>query len=810
VRSKLNLLLLLFILIGNNHDFYAQISKRQLTIVNTTIAPKIDGVLEQQEWQNAAIADNFIQYAPYNGHAPAHPTVVKIMYDDKALYIGAMMYDSSPDSISRTLGQRDIGFNDNADYIAVTIGPYNDGINMNMFLVSASGVQSDIKATSADDDMNWDAVWKSAVKIGDNGWGAELRIPFSELRYSNTDNQAWAFNFYRKITKRNEWSSWNYVNNKIEGHANQTGELTGFVDLKPNLRLSFTPYLSLLAEYNSETAGWSRGIRGGVDVKYGISESFTLDMMLIPDFAQVQTDDKVLNLSPFEVRYDENRPFFKEGAELFSKGEIYYSKRIGGLPRNYWQVWDKLNDNEKLVENPSENQIINATKISGRTKKGLGIGIFNAVTSKSIAKITDTLSFHEREFITQPATNYNMVVFDQVMRHNSHFSLVNTNVAIPGEGYTGNVSAIDFKFKNKPQTYQFRGVAGFSQIYARNKEDLFGFSYDITFEKTAGKFQFGISQELFDDKYNPNDLGYLSYNNYIETRLFLRHKILKPYKSLVEYGTYFSIEVQNRFAPFDFMSAEFDIETFFTFKNYWTTGFFMGVNPVKTNNFHEPRAENRVHVEPENLYSGIFLSSDSRKKFFFSSRIIHWNSFSEYDQDMKSFSINPNLRAGSRFIVGINSEVMHINNSLGYASQKGEEIFFGRRQLKTFDNSISADYSFDEKMRLTFRLRHYLSSAEYLQYYLLNGDGSLSPYSTYDEDENISFNAFNIDMVFSWRFAPGSDLLLVWKNAIYSTVEKIEPKFVDNIVNTFNSPYHNHFSIKVLYYLDYNYFRKKS
>ncbi len=801
-------IIIIFLLAVFNLQVYSQFLKKKFAVERAIEAPVIDGKLDDAIWITAPIANEFVQYVPYNGEPSKQKTVVKILYDNKAIYVGAMMYDSNPDSISQTLSARDICLDDNADIFVVAFGPYNDGINTNMFMVSAAGVQSDMKTTSGNNDINWDAVWQSEVNIVDSGWIAEIKIPLSELRFSKEKDQTWAFNLYRKITKINEWSSWNLIDIKIEGVANQSGEMSGLKDLKPLLRLSFIPYLSLLTEYNSENESWTRGIRGGLDLKYGITESFTLDMMLIPDFAQVQTDDKILNLSPFEVKYEEHRPFFNEGSELFSKGGIYYSKRVGGLPRNYWDVEDNLTENEIIIENPVENQIINASKLTGRSKKGLGIGFFNAMILKSTAIIRDTLTNTERESVTQPFTNYNLFVFDQSLKNNSHFGIINSNTAMPDNEYYSNVSAIDFNIKNKSQTYQLRGTGGISQIYDKENDNENGFTYDINFEKTAGKFQFGLSNRIIDDKYNPNDLGYLSFNNYIQSDIFIRHKILKPTKRFVEYYTVIDINLMNRYKPMDFMSIEANSETGFTFLNYWTTGFFWGLKPVKPNNFYEPRLENRVYVEPTEYYTGVFLMSDSRKNLFFRLILMHWQSFSDYDQHMKRIEFGPTWRISKRFMLSIGSEYEFVNNSLGYVNDIDDNVYFGKRDRKTFSNEINAEYSFSDKMRLTMRARHYLSSAKYNQYYLLNQDGALSVFPEYAENEDITFNAFNVDMVFNWRFAPGSDLIFVWKNAIYAEDEFVEDRYFENLNKTLKSPMYNHFSIKFLYYLDYNYFKR--
>ena len=177
-----------------------------------------------------------------------------------------------------------------------------------------------------------------------------------------------------------------------------------------------------------------------MDIRYGINDAFTLDMTLIPDFGEAISDNQVLNLGPFEVRFDENRQFFKEGIELFNKGNLFYSRRIGGAPLNYSSLGDMISEGDSILFNPSETQLINATKVSGRNTNGLGIGVFNAVSARSVAEVIGA-NDEIREVETNPLTNYNVLVLDQNLKNNSSVSFVNTNVLRFGSEYDANVSA---------------------------------------------------------------------------------------------------------------------------------------------------------------------------------------------------------------------------------------------------------------------------------------------------------------------------------------------------------------------------------
>lgn len=238
---------------------------------------------------------------------------------------------------------------------------------------------------------------------------------------------------------------WNHVDQNINGFLTQEGYWTGLTNIKPPIRLQLSPYLSYYTNHFPsnlpDKSNYTTQVNGGMDLKWGINQSFTLDATLIPDFGQVQSDAQVLNLTPFEVRFNENRSFFTEGTELFNKGGLFYSRRIGGTPINLYSVYDQLGNNESVISNPTETKLLNATKISGRTQHGLGIGVLNAVTSETTAIIENKETGEKRSLVTDPLTNYNVFVLNKSLKYNSSVSLINTNVLRTGSTYDANVSA---------------------------------------------------------------------------------------------------------------------------------------------------------------------------------------------------------------------------------------------------------------------------------------------------------------------------------------------------------------------------------
>ncbi|HEY1006900.1 MAG TPA: DUF5916 domain-containing protein, partial [Sphingobacteriaceae bacterium] len=398
---------------------FSQTNVRKLKAVRTDQPIRIDGMLNDPAWQSAGTATDFFELRPVPGRVekPGQKTEVWVLYDDEAIYVAARMNDLSADSIARQVVPRDqVG---NADFIGVVFDTYNDKMNGNGFFVTAAGSQFDAKySQTGNEDGNWNAVWFSHVQVDDKGWTAEFKIPYSALRFSTKDVQTWGVNFVRMRRKANQQTFWNNVDPKVSGFINQSGLLTNLENIQAPPRLSFSPYVSsYVNSYQKET---SNSFNGGMDVKYGINDAFTLDMTLVPDFGQVQSDNQVLNLTPFEVRFNENRQFFTEGTELFSKGDLFYSRRIGSYPAYIRDISGELDSskNEVVHKSASESKLVNATKISGRTSNGLGVGIFNAVTKRMFAQVRDEAG-NEREIMNQPLTNYNILVLDQSLKNNS-------------------------------------------------------------------------------------------------------------------------------------------------------------------------------------------------------------------------------------------------------------------------------------------------------------------------------------------------------------------------------------------------------
>ncbi len=798
--------------------------KQEITATTAGQSMKIDGVLDEEAWRNAEIATDFTDETPTPNIPSDRKTEVRVLYDNASIYVGAVLYEAK-DSILRQLclrdesGQRFRGpfGNTNTDWFAVVLDNYMDGVNGVVFSVSAAGVQFDLKFSSQGPDKNWDAVWKSDVKLHDDKWVVEMEIPYSALRFPTADEQTWHINFSRVVRSKRAQSWWSPIDPNIDGLLNQSGLLKGIKDVKSPVRLQATPYLATTIEHYRHKGGdpssrLGRSFTGGMDIKYGLNDAFTLDMTLIPNFGDVAQDDQILNLSAFEVRFDENRPFFTEGTELFNKGRLFYSRRVGGRPINFYDTYDELGDDEIITSNPIETPLINAMKLSGRTNNGLGIGVFNGITQKTFAELQDTITGATRKIETSPVVNYNVLVFDQNLKNNSFVSFINANTMRFGDDYDANSTGVVFGLNNKKRTFNINGSAKMSQIYSKSTAteggidaDL-GYAYNLSASKTGGKWQYGGFYNVESDNFNPNDLGFLRSPNERSTGVFLDFNQFEPFGAFNRAGGSVSMDYSMLHNPGYYNSFSMNLNTFWITKKFFSFGGWTNFAPIKGRDYFEPRQDDgfETYLEiPEYYAFGTWVSSDYRKKFAYDIRTRYVYTTQDNRYDIGGM-ISPRFRFSDQLFMVWTTNYDYESNNVGFVSYDDDnESIIGIRDVSTVVNSLNANYIFNDVMGVTLDLRHYWSKVNYESYHLLDGLGRLTD-SDFDGSGNLSYNAFTIDMIYRWRFAPGSDLVFVWKNAIFTADdENTRINYFDNFKLFGDFPQTNTFNLKVVYFLDY-------
>jgi hypothetical protein len=812
--------ILLFLISG---ALYSQ--EKSIQALKITQAPKIDGSLDESLWANAPQATQFTQTYPDAGKPASQHTSVKIVYDNTAIYIGAYLFDSAA-LIRKQITARDEEQQKDVDFFAVYFDTYNDKQNGFQFVVTSANVQSDARlgpnlgnssGFGGFGDYTWDAVWESKVKMQADGWTVEMRIPYISLRFGKMDIQDWGIQFQRLIRRTNESCFWSQFQPDVNGFVNQFGIYQGLKDLQPPLRLSFAPYIS--TGYRS-TPNLSNGFNntwlrsGGMDVKYGLNESFTLDATLIPDFGQVVSDNVINNLSPFEVRFQENRQFFTEGTEIFNKAGLFYSRRVGATPTLYNRVnnFVAANSDWEIIKNPSVTQLYNASKFSGRTEGKLGIGFFNAVTAPMQAHLRNTISGKDSIIQTEPLANYNIIVLDQALKGRSSITFTNTNVIRNGNATDANVTAIDFSLFNKKNKFNVKGTARYSKRFLATPVD--GYNASLRLGKVSGAWQYHVQGVVKSAYYNPRDLGFLASANGVSLDNAISYNSFKPTKHTLRYTYKLSTRYNRLYNPGQFTDLFAEVSGFWIFKNFWDLSLTVGYTPHQHDYFvlGDPATYKRFVKRPSYGFSSLSGSTDSRKKFYVFYDFLVANFFNSapsknYHLAEFGFRYRFSNKLSAELSYRHEGETDYIISAGREANAEPRVAFVNFRDITSV---FSAIYNFTPRINLTLRTRHYLSRVDFNRFANLDANGEPIPNNGITQYDNV--NVYNTDAFLTWDFRLGSRLVLGYKNWLGEN-ELISPisknTYFQNLKGVFKARHGNEFTVRFIYFLDYNQLKKK-
>ncbi|MCL9804761.1 carbohydrate binding family 9 domain-containing protein [Flavobacterium amniphilum] len=782
--------------------------KKKLLTKRISNPISIDGLLDEAEWQNAETATDFVMLEPDNGKPidPTKKTDVKVLYDDEAIYIGAILNDNEPEKIMREITQRD---DDGAtDFFGISVNGYNDGQQEFRFIVTAAGVQWDANASSTTgEDASWDAIWESNVKLTEKGWQVEVKLPYSALRFSKEQKQTWGIQFFRQLRRFRQLYTWNYVNNNKGSLEQQSGELTGIESIKTPTRLFFFPYASTYVSNNKEN-GTKTEFKGGMDIKYGINDAFTLDAILVPDFGQTAFDNQILNLGPFEQQFNENRPFFTEGTDLFNKGNLFYSRRIGGKPSlRKGKLNDMKGEDEIIEDYPEKINLVNALKISGRTKKGLGIGFMNAVTEKTEATLKDTITGIRRHQVVESLANYNILTLDQRFNKNSSVSLINTNVTRNGEFRDANVSALVFDLNTKKNTFNLSGDFKYSYVNEFQKqENKNGYNTSLSFSETSGKIRFSLTTNYITKEFDNNDLGITFKTNYLGTYGNLHYRILKPTKTFNTLTANMNVnsEFENITGKLQAGNVNFNLNS--TFKNNDGFGGGLFIRPLDVHDFYAPQKDGRYVTYPEYYETWVYYSSNYNRKFAFDFN--PWiGTTSEVGRDSYGFSLSPRYRFSNKLMVILGYDYSKENNTVGFYDHLDDgDIIFEKRDINTSTVYLKSRFALNNKMTININTRYYWSYVDAKGFKELQEDGSLNNIYL-PESSAQDFSSWNLDCSYSWWIAPGSQLNILYRNNSGNYDEglsRVEKNLSHNFQNLFGDKLNHTFSISLRYFLDFN------
>ncbi|WP_439151203.1 DUF5916 domain-containing protein [Winogradskyella sp.] len=774
-----------------------------MNIVRAEKAPKIDGVLDDDVWENAEVATGFVSFRPTIGQTmPSEErTEVKMTYDDEAIYVAAYLYDD-PSKIMSQLTDRD-NFGQ-SDFFLLVLNPLNDSQNDTAFFVFSSGQQADaIVNPSVGDDFNWNAVWFSSVKMMDDGWVVEMKIPYRTLRFAEQDEPTWGVQFHREFRRTRARYTWNPIDPTQGNEGLYHGQLKGLKKIKPPVRLNLYPFSTgILNSFDGDT---QTDLTFGMDVKYGITDNFTLDATLVPDFSQAGFDNVVLNLGPFEQTFREQRQFFTEGLDLFSKGGLFFSRRIGNGPTGQLDL-----DENEVADVPDNVKVLNAVKVSGRTKKGLGIGFFNAITEKTEATIRNTETGESRREVVEPFTNYNILVVDQQFNGNSAISLINTNVTRVGEFRDANTTALVANLVNKRNTYRIDSELRMSNVNYQDADLETGFSSFLRVGKIHGNLRYSFDHRFADTKYNINDIGLNFRNNQNDFGADASYETFEPSGRLNSYRINTFFNYRRLVDPNTFSRMNFGGGFRATSIKLDSYGFRLNVDPGKQYDFFESR-DGRPFIFENFVSTGGWVSTNYNRVFAIDVRANIGTLFEDgRDLFRYDFEIEPRLRLSDKLLITYGLNFDFRNGDRGYATRENDEPIFGERNRQRITNTLRVNYNFDPFHSISLSFRHYWDTVDYdTNLFTLLDNGRLTTDSGYtinnvNDNPNINFSTWNIDLSYSWQFVQGSFLTFLYRNQLFSNDENIDDNFNESLNLLFEQPVQHTFSLRLQYFIDFN------
>ena len=757
---------------------------------------RVDGVLDEGDWQIAPIATNFTQFEPQEGAPATHQTEVRILYGASALYIGATLHDSEPNEILGTLGRRDMATR--ADWFVAAIDSYHDRKTAYNFAVNAGGVQADGIYTgprfnnSGDDDgfefdTSWDAIWDAAVRTTATGWVVEMRIPYSMLRFSDDGVQQWGVNFSRFIPRLSELSEWVMVprSERSSGTVAQFGTLEGITNISPRRNLQVIPYsVSRLRTEEGEVAGTvSRGgnIDVGGDIKVGLTTNFTLDATVNPDFGQVDADPAELNLTAFESFFPERRPFFTEGTQIFSfnldhGGSLLYTRRIG-----------------------SSAPIIGAAKVSGRSGRGLSVGLFGAATGNDF----------------QPGSYYGVGRLKQQIRRLSNVGGMATYVDHSGgSGVRSAASGMDWDLRFRDNRYKFDGQFSTTYRSVPDSDVESGFALTAGLDRQRSAWNLFSGFTLISDGFNPNDLGRLRRNNYINVMGGVSHQVnggapFGPFQRgsarlFLGNANSYDDGISNGFFHFfrsDWITRGFQVIELGVFGDY----LFGGYDITETRGLG-PRARTQV------VNIDLSVTSDVRRKWILSPQLGvnlfgdggrsygaglggEWNISSrlnisaelmaEKENDVSEWASNEAfapLDGGWAIADESRTAPEHVERFVPFGNSRSvadalarrpsyDEIgrhyvpVFGLRDTRAVDMTLRGTVTLTPKLSIQFFGQLFVARGTYDTFSLLVDRDTLLPVDHFPKLYDFSISSFQTNTVLRWEYRPGSSLFVVWSQS---------------------------------------------
>ena len=768
--------------------------KKQYKATRVTSAPVINGILDEDIWQTGDWVDDFVQNEPYNGKEASQRTEFKILFDDDNLYVAIKAYDTSPDSIVNRLTRRDQA---DGDLAGIIVDSFHDLRTGFLFGVSSSGVKYDHIFTNdgQNEDSSWDPNWWVKTSVNNEGWVAEMKIPFSQVRFEKNSGDVWGLEVARVLYRKNETSFWQPIPKDAPGLVHLFGELKGLEQIKPRKIFDVTPYgVARTESFKAEpenpfrAKGKLSGLNGGIDAKIGVTNNMTMDLTINPDYGQVEADPSEVNLSAYETFLNERRPFFVEGNNItnFSLGigdggvgndNLFYSRRIGRQPHGYPELKDGWN-----ADVPKNTAIIGAAKLTGKTKNGLSVGLVEVMTDEEKAEI-DTVGGRKFETV-EPLTNYMIgriqkdinegkTIIGGIFTSTNRKLDSNLSDIMHKAAYTG---GIDFTQYFKDKNWMFNLNTAFSLVEGSEtalentqkssahyfqrpdntyspldtaRTSLAGSGGRIQLVKQNGHWNFMAASIWKTPGFEINDLGYMRQADQVLSLLWAGYNVWDPKWIYRRYNIGADFYGVNNFGG-NWTGGGFEWNANMNLKNYWSvwTGGSFNTSSLSTGML---RGGPMMKI-PGSSSSQIGFSTDNRKKLVFS---VSANSNRGYEKGSKSISTSLDITyKPSNFIVftvspGFSksfSELQYVSD-VGYLNN--DRYIFANIDRKTLSTSFRINLNLSPDLTFQYWGQPFLATGRYYDHkYITNplADSYHNRFWTYTPDQiSLDGDNYNID-----------------------------------------------------------------
>ena len=794
----------------------------------TTDKPVIDGKLNDACWKTGNWSGNFTQWIPKEGAEPSMPTEIKILYDDRNLYIAIRAFDNEPEKIVRKAGRRD---EITGDVVGVNFDSYHDHRTGFEFDITAAGQKIDLVLTNPmNGESNWNAVWYAKTGMEDSAWTAEFEIPLSQLRYSSDNVQVWGMHCWRWIDRLQEESDWEPQSSTGPGMLYLFGELRGIEGLPEYHRIEIMPYsLGKLSTFKNEPGnpfkdkGHAQFGNIGLDANVGLSSNFTANLTINPDFGQVESDPSVMNLTAFETFYEEKRPFFLEGKNIFNfdfeDANIFYSRRIGQAPG----YSPDLKDGEYL-DYPDNTTIISAEKVSGKTSGGLSVGVLQSLTANQQATIYS--SGKESDIGVEPLTNYLIARVQQDYSEgntvlggiltstnrfikNNYLNFMNRNAFTGGVDFlhqwndkefyvdakfigsyiNGSKEAMNLLQSSSARYYQ-RPDAGYLK-FDSSRSYLSGYGGSIKIGKgSAGFWRYSTNINWRSPGLDLNDLGYMQTADIINQVNSISYFVNQPVSIFRTY----SIELeQNNNWDFglDYLSSGAEINIYLEFLNKWAVSTSVNYTS-QTLDTRLLRGGNAMFV-PSYWANSFYIRTDPSEKIFFD---LSTNVSKSGYQSASSYQVQPGISFMPLNILKISLSAFYSTNlnQLQYINTEqvndNNVFLLGKINQRTIGATFRIDYNITTELSIQYYGSPFASVGKYSEFKTVTNSRAanyndrflmLNPVlngNSYEVLENnpvsskqivytfnnpdFNFFQFRSNLVLRWEYLPGSQIYLVW------------------------------------------------